>query len=55
MTLQIGYLNFWNVFKFIFRQIRMTFIHKIMVAEKNNFSSNIWQIPKCKNDKPWKN
>ena len=51
MPLQIGYLNFWDVFKFIFRQIRMIFIHNVMVAEKNN---NI-QISKCKNDKPWKN
>ena len=24
----------------IFRQLRMTFLHKIMVAEKSNFSSN---------------
>ena len=37
----------------------MTFVHKIMVAEKNNFSSNTQHnfakgkvISKCKNDKP---
>ena len=35
-----GYLNLWDIFRFIFRQLRMTFFHKIMVAEKNNFSSN---------------
>ena len=35
-----GYLNLWDIFRFIFRQLRMTFSHKIMVAEKNNFSSN---------------
>ena len=58
MPLQIGYLNLWDIFRFIFRQLRMTFFHKIMVAEKNNFSSNAWHnfakgkvISKCKNDK----
>ena len=37
-------------------------IHKIMVAEKNNFSSNAQHniakgkvISECKNHKPWKN
>ena len=35
-----GYLNLWDIFRLIFRQLRMTFFHKIMVAEKNNFSSN---------------
>ena len=28
------YLNLWDIFKFIFRQLRMTFFNKIMVAEK---------------------
>ena len=44
---------------FIFRQLRMTFFHKVMEAEKNSFSSNAWHnfakgkvISKCKNDKP---
>ena len=32
-----GYLNLWDIFRFIFRQLRMTFFRKIMVAEKNNF------------------
>ena len=32
-----GYLNLWNIFSFIFRQLKMTFSHKIMVAEKNFF------------------
>ena len=31
------YLNLWDIFRFIFRQLRMIFFHKIMVAEKNNF------------------
>ena len=35
-----GYLNLWDIFRFIFRQLRMTFFHKIMMAEKNFFSSN---------------
>ena len=35
-----GYLNLWDIFRFIFRQLRMTFFHKIMVTEKNSFSSN---------------
>ena len=29
-----GYLNLWDIFRFIFRQLRMTIFHKIMVAEK---------------------
>ena len=40
----------------------MTFFHKVMVAEKNNFSSNAQYnldkgkvICKCKNDQTWKN
>ena len=39
-NISAGYLNLWGIFRFIFRQLRMTFFHKIMVAEKNNFSSN---------------
>ena len=30
----------WDIFRFIFRQLRMTLFHKITVKEKNNFSSN---------------
>ena len=30
----------WDIFRFIFRQLRMTFFHMIMVTVKNNFSSN---------------
>ena len=44
---------------FNFRQLRMTFFHKIIVTEKNNFSSNAQHnfakgkvISTCKNDKP---
>ena len=35
----------------------MTFFHKIMVAEKNNLSSDAKGkvISRCKNDEPWKN
>ena len=29
-----GYLNLWDIFRFIFRLLRMTFSHKIMVAQK---------------------
>ena len=35
-----GYLDLWDIFRFIFRQLRVIFFHKIMVAEKNNFYSN---------------
>ena len=62
MPLQIGYLSLWDIFRVIIKQLRMTFFHKIMVAEKNTFSSNAWHnfakgniISKCKNYKPWKN
>ena len=61
IPLQIGYLNLQDVFSFIFRQLRMTFFHKIIVAEKNFFFQmhNIFAkgkvISKCKNNKPWKN
>ena len=37
-----GYLNLLNIFRFIFGQLRLTFFEKIMVAEKNNFSSNAY-------------
>ena len=40
IQLQIGYLNLWDIFRFISRQLRMIFFHKIMVTEKNNFFSN---------------
>ena len=28
-----GYLNLWNIFRFILRQLIMNFFHKIMMAE----------------------
>ena len=34
MPLQIGYLSLWDIFRVIIKQLRMTFFHKIMVAEK---------------------
>ena len=44
-----------------FHNLELLFFHKIMVAEKNNFSSNAQLnfaktkvISKCKNNKPWK-
>ena len=47
------------MFRFIFKQLRMTLFHKIMVAEKNGFSSNAKYnftkgkvTFKCKNYKP---
>ena len=33
-----GYLHLWDIFRFIFRQLRVTLFHKIMVAEKKFFS-----------------
>ena len=33
-------LNLWDIFRFIFRQLRMAFFHKTMVEEKNKFSLN---------------
>ena len=33
-------LNLWDIFRFIFKQLQMTFFHEIMVAEKIFFSSN---------------
>ena len=47
-----GYLNLWDIFRFIYRQLRMTFFRKNVVAEKENFSSKSKVISKCKNDKP---
>ena len=46
-----------GIFRFIFRQLRVTFFHKIMVTEKNIFFAyhNFAKgkvISKCKNDKP---
>ena len=37
IPLQIGYLNSWGIFRFIFKQLRMTFFPKIMMTEKQNF------------------
>ena len=37
----VGYLNWWDIFRLIFKQLRTTFFHKVMVTEKNNFSSNV--------------
>ena len=28
-----GNLKLWDIFRFVFRQLRMTFFHKIMVAK----------------------
>ena len=60
---EIDYLNLWDIFRLIFRLIRMTFFHKIMVAEKKIIFLQIHNmilqkgkvISKCKDDKPWKN
>ena len=38
ISLQIGYLNSWDILGFIFRQLKINFFYKIMVIEKNNFS-----------------
>ena len=53
-----GYLNLWDIFSFIFRQLGMNFFHKIMVREKifflqmhNSFAKSKI-ISKYKNDKP---
>ena len=35
-----GYSNLWDIFSFIYRQLRMTFFHKIMVTEKKLFAQN---------------
>ena len=43
--MQVGYLNSWEKFRFIWRQLRMTVLHKIMMTKRNNFfSSNAWHI-----------
>ena len=51
-----------GILSFIFSQLRMTFVNKIMVAETNNFSSNVQHsftkrkaISKFKNYKSLKN
>ena len=31
ILLQIGYLHLWDIFRLIFRNLRMTFFHRIMV------------------------
>ena len=56
----MGYLDLWDIFRFICK-LRRTFFNKIIVAEKNKFSWNAQHnfakgkvIFKCKNDKPWK-
>ena len=55
-------VNLWDIFTFIFRQLRNTFFNKTMVTEKNISSSNTSHnfakgkvISKCANDKSWKN
>ena len=55
-------LDLWDIFRFIFRQLRMTFYHKIIVAYRNNLSSNAWHnfakgkvISKYKGHKSLKN
>ena len=56
-----GYLDLWYNFRFIFRQLRMNFFHKIMVAEiiflqmHNTILRKSKVILKCKNDEPLKN
>ena len=51
------YLNLWDIFTFIFRQLKNDFFHNVMVAEKKTFlqmHNTILQIiiSKCKNDAP---
>ena len=60
IPVQIDYFHLWNLFRFIFKQLRITFFSKIMVAQKIIFlqmCNTIWQIviSKCKNDKALKN
>ena len=38
------HLNLWNVFMFIFRQLRMTFFHRIMVAVNIPGYLNLWDV-----------
>ena len=54
-----SYFNLRDIFRFNFRQLRMTFFHKIMVGEINDLSSNAQHnfakskvISNCKNGKP---
>ena len=35
-----GYLNLWDIFRFIFRQLRLNFLIKLWWQKKNNISSN---------------
>ena len=44
---QITYINSWDISRLIFRERRMTFFHKIMVAEKY-FSNASHNFPKSK-------
>ena len=48
IPLQIGYLNLWDIFRFGFRQLHMTFFHKIMVAENTLF---LWMHDNFAKDK----
>ena len=53
------YLNLWEISGSFLDNLRMTFLHKVMVAKKRTFlkmPNTILQkiISKCKNDKPWK-
>ena len=33
IALQLGYFNLWDIFRFLFRLLRMTFFHKIMAQK----------------------
>ena len=57
LQIYIVYLNLWDIFRFIFRQLKDDFFYKVMVTEKITFlqmPNTILQriISKCKNDKP---
>ena len=39
----MGYLNLWDIFKFLFTQLRMRFFHKIVVTENFFFFKCITQ------------
>ena len=39
-TTILGHLNWQDIFRFIFRELRMTFFYKIMMTKKNSCSSN---------------
>ena len=39
----MGYLNLWDIFKFLFTQLRMSFFHKIVVTENFFFFKCITQ------------